>query len=156
MATTTEAAAAVECETFHKLEAYMGSEAFLAKLAASQSKPDVAKQMNEAMGTPITNGPIASAAYSTFEVEHPPAAASAAAAAAAAAASAAGAHVEVGGEGGSASCSGEDVMAEGFVVIDRPAAIEAMAFYIAECLMRCPQLLLYWAAENLEIFPERL
>lgn len=28
---------------------------------------------------------------------------------------------------------------EGFVMIDRQQAIEAMAFYIAESLMRCPQ-----------------
>ena len=29
--------------------------------------------------------------------------------------------------------------AEGFVVIDRSEAIEAMAYYVAEALMRCPQ-----------------
>eukprot|EP00955_Chlamydomonas_euryale_P064354 358951-Chlamydomonas_euryale.AAC.11 len=37
------------------------------------------------------------------------------------------------------ACSTDVMNSEGFVVIDRQAAVEAMAFYIAETLMRCPQ-----------------
>jgi len=141
--------AAVECETFHKLEMYMGSAAFLDKLGQAKRHDGVAQQINDAMSTNITDRspaganaePTQGAPAPTSNMANPASTKAPATGGDAPTAARPDGHIPADAGAACSSSVVGDVMSEdgGYVLIDRAAAVEAMAWYIAESLMRCPQ-----------------
>jgi hypothetical protein len=106
--------AAIECQTFEKIESFIASDKFLDKLRTTSApiaecSTEVAEQISDAMASNIT-------ADKGFRPAMNPISPSKFV------------------DGNTNSSNNED-----FIIIDRQSAIEAMAYYIAETLMSCPE-----------------